>query len=172
MNNIFDSKFDQGHFMPKWPDRCLNYNGKIEGAKPIYFRSSWEKRLCKWCDDNANVLEWGVEVLEIPYYSEIDHKRHRYIVDFVMACKTRDGGIKKYVCEVKPASQVARLDEHGDLIMPKPPKKQTQKKLESWQQRCNVIRRNNEKWTAARRYCKENGCIFRVITEAELQIIR
>lgn len=169
--SVFAKSYVQGIFIPKHKEKCYNYNGMFPNAKPITFRSSWEKILCNFCDRENNILAYGSEVLEIPYYSELDGKTHRYITDFIMITQCRDGSIKKYVIEVKPANQVARLDEHGNLIMPDVPKKLTQKKLRNWQERCNIIRRNNEKWTAARIFCNRNGYIFKVITEKELGLV-
>lgn len=169
---LFDpSKYNRGTFIPKNVDKCFNYNGQYPDAKPITFRSSWEKILCNFCDMQENVLAYGSEILELPYYSEIDNKMHRYVTDFVMVTKSRDGSIKKWVIEVKPESQAARLDEHGNLIMPKPPKKPTQRRLALWQERCNVIRRNNEKWSVAKDFCYKKGYIFKVITERELGLL-
>lgn len=145
--------------------------GKIPDAKPITFRSSWERRLCSFCDEQENVLAYGSEIVKIPYYSIQDGKTHTYITDFVMITKCRDGSVKKFIIEVKPESQTARLDENGNVIMPKPPKRPTQKRLAAWQERCKVIERNNEKWTAARDYCYKQGFIFKIITEKELGIV-
>lgn len=169
--SIFAKEYMQGTFVPKHPEKCFNYNGQVPDAKPITFRSSWERRLCNFCDEQDNILAYGSEVLKIPYYSKQDGKTHNYITDFVMFVKSRDGSLKRYVIEVKPENQTARLDEHGNVIMPPPPKKPTQKRLASWQERCKVIERNNEKWTAARDYCYRNGFIFKVITEKELRFV-
>lgn len=169
--SIFNKDYVKGTFMPKHPDKCFNYNGKFPNAKPITFRSSWERILCNFCDEQENVLAYGSELLEVQYYSELDNKMHRYITDFIMITKCKDGSIKKLVIEVKPENQSARLDEHGNIIMPAPPKKPTQKRLAAWQERCNVIRRNNEKWTAARDFCYKHGYIFKVVTEKELGLV-
>lgn len=166
--SIFAREYNSGTFVPKNPDKCYNYNGKLPNAKPITFRSSWERMLCTFCDEQENILAYGSEILEIPYYSRLDNKTHKYVTDFFMVTKSRSGQIKKLVIEVKPASQAARLDEHGNLLLPPPPKKPTQRKLESWHERCLVIQRNNEKWTAAKNYCDEHGYTFKVITEKEL----
>lgn len=166
--SIFNSKYNQGVFMPVNVSKCLNYNGKMGDNKPIHFRSSWEKILCNFCDAEVNVLEYGSEILKIKYFSNIDNKEHLYITDFIMTTRSKDGSIKKWVVEVKPNNQVANLDEFGNILMPEPPIKQNSKNLLKWQETCNVIRRNNEKWTAARRYCKEHGYIFKIISEKEL----
>lgn len=167
--SVFQSKYNQGTFVPVNKDKCFNYNGKWPDAHPITFRSSWERMLCKFCDEQPNVLAYGSELLVIPYYSEIDGKTHRYYTDFIMITRDKTTGKPvKYVIEVKPSCQAARLDESGNLIMPKPPRKPTQKRLDRWSEQCQVIKRNNEKWSAARKYCHSKGYIFKVVTEKEL----
>ena len=102
--SIFNSKYNQGVFMPVNVSKCLNYNGKMGDNKPIHFRSSWEKILCNFCDAEVNVLEYGSEILKIKYFSNIDNKEHLYITDFIMTTRSKDGSIKKWVVEVKPNS--------------------------------------------------------------------
>ena len=113
--SLFDSDYLQVKFMPKHPEKCLNYNGKMIDKK-IHIRSSWELILANWLDLNNNILEWGSEIVEIPYYSSIDNKTHRYITDFLFTCKDRQGNIMKYLVEVKPESQVPKLNENGQII--------------------------------------------------------
>lgn len=167
--SIFARSYRQGIFTPQHPEKCLNCNGKISAKMPEY-RSSWEFKLMNYCDQRERIIEWGSEVIKIPYYSEVDGKTHQYITDFYFVCDTIHNGIKKYVCEVKPKSQVAMINENGDVIYPDPPKKKTQKAINAWQERCNVIRVNNCKWQAARKWCRENGCIFKILTEEEIGV--
>ena len=86
-------------------------------------RSSWEKIFANWCDLNENILEWGSEIVEIPYISCEDGKQHRYISDFVFTCKNRQGRIEKWLIEVKPKSQIPQLNENGQIIFPELNKK-------------------------------------------------
>lgn len=165
--SIFCKNYRQGIFYPKNPSKCLNVNGEIS-ARPPEYRSSWEYKLMEWCDIRERVLKWGSEIHKIEYYSEVDGKIHRYFIDFYYEINTIHNGIKKYAIEVKPNCQIARLDEHGNVIYPDPPKKKTQKSLMQWQERCNVIRINNCKWQAARKWCQENGYIFEVLSEEDV----
>ena len=55
------------------------YRGDIND---IIYRSSWELKFMKWCDNNTSVLEWGSETMIIPYKSPVDSKVHRYFVIF------------------------------------------------------------------------------------------
>lgn len=168
--SMFGADYLTGQFVPRHPEKCLNYNGRISQAKPIKFRSSWEKVFANWCDLNANILEWGSEIVEVPYYSAIDNKNHRYITDFLFTCMNRDGVIEKWLIEVKPAVQVPQLNEHGQIIFPELNKKKklTQKRIDAWQEMCNVLRKNHEKWTMAKEWCRANGYKFKVITQEEL----
>ena len=54
---MFSNNYLKGDFMPKHPEKCLNYNGKVEGH-PVTFRSSYEKIMANWLDLNNNILEW------------------------------------------------------------------------------------------------------------------
>jgi trans-aconitate methyltransferase len=69
----------------------MAYSGKYRPISPqkykgnpteIYYRSLWELRFMKWCDENKKVLEWGSEEIVVPYRSPLDGKYHRYFVDF------------------------------------------------------------------------------------------
>lgn len=125
-----------------------------------------------YCDIRERVVEWGSEIFRVPYYSEVDGKTHQYVTDFYFACRPvhGDGEIIKYVLEVKPKCQAAVLDENYNVVYPDPPKKKTPKALAAWEERCNVIRINNCKWQAARKWCRENGYIFKILTEDQIGI--
>ena len=168
--SVFSKNYYQGTFVPKHPEKCLNFNGKLYPDKtlPITYRSSWEQILCNFCDMQVNILSWGSEVVEIPYYSQIDNKNHRYILDFLIILRDRSGKIQKYAVEVKPDNQAEKLDENGNVIYPAAPKRKTQKSLLKWQEKCQVIRRNAEKWEAAKLWAAKRGFTFRAITENEI----
>ena len=138
--STFNKKYYQGQFYPRHPEKCLNYNHKL----------------------------WGSEVVEIPYYSEIDGKNHKYILDFLMIVRKKDGTLGKWAVEVKPDSQAAYLDKFGNVVYPPAPKRKTQKALAKWQEKCQVIRRNGEKWEAAKRWAKKRGFTFCIKTENEI----
>lgn len=167
--STFAKKYYQGSFVPKHPEKCLNFNRKLwDRVQPITYRSSWEQIMCNFCDIEVNVLSWGSEVVEIPYYSEIDGKTHRYILDFLIIVRKIDGTLGKWAIEVKPNSQTAYLDKMGNVIYPPAPKRKTQKSLAKWQEKCQIIRRNAEKWDAAKRWAAKRGFKFAVKTENEI----
>lgn len=167
---IFNKNYRHDKFIPKHPEKCLNTNGAMGKTTVPEYRSSWEAKFMAFCDERNSVLEWGSEVLKIPYVAEEDGKQHQYITDFYFVCQDKYGDIKKYIIEVKPKSQVANLDEHCNVIYPDPPKHKTQQSIANWQERCAVIRKNNDKWTAARKWCRDNGFIFKILTEEEIGI--
>ena len=110
-----------------------------------------------YCDKNDNILEWASEEIAIPYRSPIDNRVHRYFPDFYMKVKERNGKIKRYVIEVKPAKQTKP---------PVKPKRQTKGYIiEAYE-----YAKNQAKWKAAKNYCLDRGYEFKVLTEDELGI--
>ncbi len=143
-----NSKFRQGVFNPK---NTSKYIGK---EKPVY-RSGWELKFFRWCDDNPSVVEWASEAVIIPYLNPVTKKVQRYYTDGVLAVKDATGDIKKYIVEIKPSSQV---------IPPKPGKKRKSTVLyESLR-----FVQNQAKWEAARKWCKQRNYDFWILTEKEL----
>lgn len=145
------TKFYQGRFVPRNPEK---YEGNPSN---IIYRSSWELKYMIWCDTNSSIVKWSSEETIIPYLSPIDNKMHRYYVDFKIQVKTKDG-IKIYLVEVKPFNQTI------------PPKttKRTKRKTKQYLNEVFTWGKNNAKWEAARRYCKERNYEFKVITEKDL----
>ena len=118
----------------------------------IICRSLWERRVCKYMDDNKNVIRWGSEELAIPYYSPVDKKNHRYFPDFIAEIKAKDGEVKTYVIEVKPKKQT------------KPPKK-PKRKTKSYLHECMTYTVNEAKWKSAKKLCQNKGWDFIILTE-------
>ena len=136
------------------PTNPQKYNGNPNN---IICRSSWERKFCRYCDLNENILEWGSEEFWIPYISPVDRRVHRYFPDFIIKVKESNGQIKTYVIEVKPAKQTRP---------PKPRKKVTQ----SYIYECKTYATNQAKWKAADEWCKDKRVEFKIITEKELGI--
>lgn len=155
------AEWKQNYFTPRFPEKVLNTN-------PIFYRSSYEERFMNWCDLNKNVLKWGSEIITIKYLNEVDGREHRYITDFYAEIKDVNGQIFKCIIEVKPENQMERLDEQGNLILPREPKKKSMKAFQNYINKVNIIRKNHSKWKAARDYCKKMGYHFKVITEKDL----
>jgi len=144
-------KFKQGTFKPKNPSK---YIGK---EQPVY-RSGWELKFFRFCDDNVNVVEWASEAVIIPYVSPVDNKVHRYYTDGIIAIKEATG-IKKYIVEIKPSVQT------------KPPV-QGKKKHKTMVYETIRYAQNQAKWDAARKWCKKHNYEFLILTEGELGITR
>lgn len=123
----------------------------------IIMRSSWETKFAIWCDNNASVLKWSSETTVIPYICPTDNRPHRYFVDFKVKIKDKNDQIKTYLVEVKPDMQT------------RPPTPQ-QRKTRRYLTEVMTWGKNSAKWEAARRYCKDRGYEFIILTEYDLGI--
>ena len=123
----------------------------------IICRSSWERKMCRWCDLNENVLQWGSEEFSIPYVSPIDNRVHKYFPDFIVKLRENSGRTKTYVIEVKPKKQTRP---------PKPGKRKTK----SFIYETMEYAKNQAKWKAAEEFCADRMIEFKIITEDELGI--
>tara|TARA_Y100000034_G_scaffold50825_2_gene62563 strand:- start:63 stop:497 length:435 start_codon:yes stop_codon:yes gene_type:complete len=123
----------------------------------IICRSLWERRVCKYLDENVNVLKWGSEELTIPYYSPVDRKTHKYYPDFIAKMKNKDGTNKTIIIEVKPKKQT------------KPPKK-PKRKTKNYINECVSYTINEAKWDAATKFCKSRNWDFIILTEDDILV--
>jgi len=147
------------------PKNTTKYKGDPTN---IVYRSSWELKFMRWCDETSSVIEWSSETIVVPYRSKVDELiekkkklnykiMHRYFVDFYVKLKTKDGTIKRWLVEVKPYSQTIE-----------PVKPDKAKNSRSY---TNALLRwwiNDAKWKAAREYAADRNMEFRLITEKEL----
>jgi len=141
----------KSRYYPEFPNK---YKGNVNN---IICRSSWERKMCRWCDLNENVLQWGSEEFSIPYLSPIDNRVHKYFPDFLVKLKENSGRVKTYVIEVKPKKQTRP---------PKTPKRQTK----SYIYEATEYAKNQAKWKAAQEFCDDRRIEFKIITEDELGI--
>lgn len=146
-----DGRFHQGRFRPQNPQKYL---GDVNN---IVYRSSWELRFLRWCDQNVNILQYGSEEFFIPYVSPIDNRVHRYFPDFIIKVQHRDGSVKRYVVEVKPEKQTK----------PPKPRKRTTKSF-IYESKTYAV--NQAKWRAAEEWCKDRRLEFKIITERHLGV--
>ena len=144
----------------------MTYKGKYRPSHPekykgnpmnIVYRSLWERKFMVYCDKNDSILEWASEEISIPYRSPVDNRVHRYFPDFYMKVKERNGRIKRYVIEVKPAKQTKP---------PVKPKRQTK----GYIREAYEYAKNQAKWKMAREFCADRQWEFKVVTEKELGI--
>lgn len=91
------SRFKQGFYKVKNKEK---YRGDL--SKVIY-RSSWELKFFKECDNDQDIVKWEAEPvwLAIKYISPIDKKTHTYYPD-VYCEKSIDGKVYKFIIEIKP----------------------------------------------------------------------
>lgn len=142
-------KYNQGVFRPLHPEK---YAGK---SSEIIFRSSWERKMMIWCDNNPSVIQWMSEEVIIPYYSQADGKMRKYYVDFAVQFKTNTGAIETVVIEIKPYKETI------------PPKK-GKKKPEAYLKECYTWQVNQDKWAACKAWCEKQGMKFLIMDEYAL----
>jgi hypothetical protein len=145
------TKTYKGKFRPNNPAK---YRGDITN---IVYRSLWELRFMKWCDQNTSVQEWGSETVIVPYISPLDKKVHRYFVDFYIKIKTKTGEIQKYLVEIKPER------------FTKPPQI-PQRKTKRFIDEVFQYGVNDAKWKAAFEFCQDRNMKFIILTEKDLGI--
>lgn len=129
-------------FTPKNP---IKYIGT---KKELVCRSLWERRVCKFLDESANVLKWSFEEVEIPYVHPIDKQVHRYIPDFLI--------------------QVQGKDKKRSILVEVKPKKQVKLKESANKKDRIVFEINKAKWLAAQNFCTKHNIEFKILTEEEL----
>ena len=135
--------------------RVLNpakYKGDIT---TVIYRSLWELRFMKWCDQSPSIIEWGSETVIIPYVSPIDKKVHRYFVDFYIKVKSKNNTTEKFLIEIKPEKFTKP---------PEIPKKKTKRFIDEVFQ----YGVNEAKWKAAFEFCTDRNMKFIVLTEKDL----
>ena len=139
------SRFKQGIYKPRHLEKYVGEAGNI------VFRSSWELSMCRFFDNNPNILRWSSEEVFIPYRKPTDGQIHRYFPDFWVEYKDRNGTVIQEILEVKPNDQVnphqkSRLTEYDKI----------------------TYAINIAKWQAASIFCKQRGIKFRILTEREM----
>ena len=144
----------------------MSYKGKYKPQNPqkyngdptrIIYRSLWERKLMKFCDEKKSVLQWGSEEVVVPYRSPIDNMMHRYYVDFIVTLINKKGIKDTCLIEVKPKKQC------------KPP----EKKSRVTRRYLNEVKTwgvNSAKWKAASEYAENRGWKFMILTEDHLLI--
>jgi hypothetical protein len=137
-------KWAQDEFIPKNPQ-------KIIGNARIVYRSSWELTVMNLLDQHPNVIQWASESISIPYKNPLTGRQSVYIPDFLVVYKDKTNKQRAELIEVKPMKEAiaenARSKRDKAALMV-----------------------NTAKWAAAMLFCKKNGLIFRILTEADLYI--
>ncbi len=140
----------KGRYVVQNPKKYLGNSNKV------FYRSSWEAKVCRYCDVSPLVEAWGSEEVSIPYMSPIDGKIHSYFIDFVIRYKDRT-----VLVEVKPSKQVA---------LPKLSRTpQTLREQRSLRKKARVYGVNSSKWRAASKYAESRGMKFEIWDEFALR---
>lgn len=146
-----------GRFKPKNPEK---YKGDPTN---IQWRSLWELKVFRRCDEHPDIVQWQSEEIAIPYMNPVKGRVSRYFPDIVIKKRVGENKYVMIMIEIKPKAQT------------KPPA--TSKKFNTPSGR--VSRRylneaatyaiNEAKWKAAEQYCKERGWHFMIMTEDEIK---
>lgn len=132
------------------------------GRRPLTLRSRWEITFVKnFLDVHPSVKKFCSEDVVIPYYSELDGKKHRYFIDFYMLLK--DG--REFLIEIKPEKFTKP---------PSRPKRKTKKSVRNYHMLMEEHIKNSAKWEAAEKFCdklrREKGrdIEFKIVTERQI----
>lgn len=153
-------QWKQGEYKIQYPDKYLLQK------KVVKYKSNLEERVCYFLDCNSNVVKWQYEGMSIPYLKPIfmggklHHvEEHKYVIDFYAEIKDNDGSIKKYIIEVKSKSATKP---------PIKPKRMTNKAHQRYLQECATFAVNSNKWSSAKKYCEDNGIIFKMLLDDQI----
>ena len=164
------SKFHQGYFTPKHPEKCL--------SRENVYRSGWEYFFMRYCDDSPAIVRWASEPVKVQYRNPVANmeycvKNHldpknpinwkvcNYYTDFWVEMQTAQGGIRKIFIEIKPFSQTQP---------PKPINESaTLKEHKRYNREAETYLVNNAKWQAATAEFQKRGAEFMVVTEKTLK---
>lgn len=139
-------KWLQGRYTPANPEKYVGDTTRIT------YRSSWERQLMMWLDNQPHILKWQSEEQEIPYWNPVAGRMARYILDFAFWANTADG-VKKFMVEVKPKKETIE------------PTRGRSEADHTWSDRISTWLINKAKWTAAIEVAKQDGSQFIILTE-------
>jgi len=142
--------YRQGYYQAINPEKYVGDFGKI------IFRSAWERRFCIFCDTNPAVIAWSSETIQIQYIDPIDQRMKPYNVDFYMKIK-RDGAEVNYIIEVKPAKKLLKPEIKEKRI--------SEKRMNAHIVQTKEYIVNMHKFEAAKKWAKDRGWEFLVVTE-------
>lgn len=136
-------------YLPKNPSKYIG------DPTNIICRSLWERKFCKYLDENSSILRWASEEIRIPYLCPIKNKVCFYYPDFLFETVENESDIKTYLIEIKPKKQTVEP---------------ANKKRKSYAQDMMTYAINKCKWKSANKLCEEKGWTFKILTEDELHI--
>jgi hypothetical protein len=166
-----NKNYHQGNFIPTNTNKVL----KLNNQGGVFYRSSWEKRVMVWLDNNPQIVKWGAESISIPYQlthfesnGDMKLKSHTYYADFYYQIRMGDGSIRDVIAEVKPQKEfnmVTMIQEKRFKI----PDGITMKKLKNLEYDFKMAQKNLKKWETMIKFCDKKGWEFIVITEDVLK---
>lgn len=140
----------QGYYKP------INEGKYVGDVSKIIYRSSWELKFLKFCDENPDIIRYSSEPVSIKYYDPISKKTRKYFIDFYIEVQKEGGSVRKWLIEVKPKKFILR---------PRKPKKESLKSLQNYKKNVERYIRNQSKFDAAKNYAKERKMKFGLVTE-------
>lgn len=149
-------KTKQGQYKPR------NIKKYIGDPSQVFYRSNWERQVCKWCDKTPSVLMWGSEEVCVPYISLVDGRQHNYFVDFVIKLKGISGEEITFLIEVKPERQAKMPTIDTSMCI------NNKSKLIKVREMIEYSR-NASKWDAAIRFAHIHGMKFEIWSEKTLR---
>tara|TARA_Y100000385_G_scaffold244757_1_gene263038 strand:+ start:133 stop:567 length:435 start_codon:yes stop_codon:yes gene_type:complete len=135
----------------------LNKKKYVGNPNKIIYRSLWERKFMKYCDENDAIIAWASEEIIIPYISPVDNRIHKYFPDFFIKVEQKDRSIKHILIEIKPKIQCS-------------PPKVARRKTKYYLNEVKTWNVNQAKWKAAKEWCLDRKFEFKLITEKELGI--
>jgi hypothetical protein len=137
------AKFAQGRYQLANPE-------KYAGTRIPIYRSSWEFAVMKLCDENPAIQRWTSEGIKIPYRCPLTGRQTIYVPDFLVHFVDKHGKQRAELWEIKPANQAFKENVGRSRT-----------------NQAHYIK-NMAKWESARAFCKQQGIIFRIITEKDI----
>lgn len=166
-----NTNYHQGNYIPVFKDKVI----KLNDQGGIFYRSSWEKKIITWLDNNPKIKSWGSECVSIPYQlthfernGDLNIRNHSYYPDFYYEIDNGDGTTRKVIAEVKPMKEylmVQKITEKSLTI----PENVTLKKLKNIEYDLKMAHKNKTKWETMIKFCDKKGWDFIIITEEHLK---
>ena len=135
-------KFKQGIYIPLNKEKYIHSKSKMnENVNYPIYRSSWELKFFKFCDNCEKITSWMSEPFGIKYFNPIKNKTSTYYPDALI---NYNGDT--YLIEIKPKSQVTSQSSKSsyDILSQKV---------------------NEAKWLAAKEFCEKKGYKFTILTD-------
>ncbi len=124
---------------------------KYQGQYDPIFKSNLERKMMMFLDRSPNVISWSYEKFSIKYIdkSSKPERLRNYYIDFVAVVKTKNGPQKVWI-EVKQSSETRKPVNESDI-----------RSMKIWL-------KNQSKWQQAEKTARQNGAVFKIITESQL----